>query len=234
MSIFTKRAYDSTKERGTSDVGRNLRDTERASAQAYRQFGGTGPAPGLSTRDREDALRDYGISEEQRREQASGQLAGLAQGIDTRTSMVSDAVADAKQLVEDANRNAAQQQINQDRGFSLETRQTQEDTENKLREISFKEYSSQAQRNDAIDEAYEKGALENQLFDMGVEGKIRQQDIDYYYAKMKQDLDNAFKMWEVHFSANSKKYFERVQANASNIGGLISGITEMVVGGVTQ
>ena len=232
MSSFTKKAFDSTKGRGTPGLRDDLRKHERQQAQTYRQFGGTGPAPGLTTRDREDAVRDYQISDEQRREQAAGNLGQLSMEIDARRGAVSDVISDSQEAVEKANRLARQQQLNMGREHDLQLRTTEQQTEDKLRNIGFTEYRNQTQRNDLMDEAYERGALDEELFEAGIDGKIRQQDIDFYYKKISQDLENAFDMWKVRHKAEADKYFERAQANAENMGSVIEGITQTILGGI--
>lgn len=228
MSIYTKKAYDSTKGRGSGKLADNLRRTEQQSRQTYEQFGGTGPSIGLSTRDRQDALREYGINDERRREQAAGSLAGITSQVDQRRAGVSDAIADSLDAQSQAELEAASAlgRAEQESEFSKE--QSMEGLENQMREISFKEYQSQAQRDDKLDELYQKGAAEDLLQDAAIDGKLRLMDIEHYYNLLLQDMNNSFEMWKVTNDLDHKKELDRMIMKAQNMGAIIEGTTQMV------
>lgn len=226
MSIYTKKAFDSTKGRGSKDLSEDLRKTEQQSRQTYRQFGGTGPSIGLSSRDRADATRDFQIGDEKRREAATSQLAGLAGNIDKRRSSIGDAISDSLDAQTQAEVQAAGQLGRASESADLSKRQTTAQTEDALRDISFKEYQSQAQRNDKIEELYQKGSVESVLQDAIVDGKLRQMDIEHYYNLLMQDIGNAFEMWKVTNDWKAKDELESLVNKAQNISAIIEGTTQ--------
>lgn len=223
MSIYTKRAFESTKGRGGKDLADDLRATEQQARQTYRQFGGTGPAPGLSSRDRADAQREFDIADERRREGAAANLAGLTGQIDARRAGISDAISDSLDAQTQAEISAQAQLGRAQTETDFAKRQTMGETEDALRDISFKEYQSQTQRDDKLDELYQKGAVEKVMHDAAVEGKLRQQDIDFYYKKLMQDLTNAFELWKTRNTAEAESKLREIDARASNIAGIIQG-----------
>lgn len=226
MSIYTKKAYDSTKGRGKKDLSSNLRKTEQQARQTYTQFGGTGPAPGLSTRDRSDALREFGINDEKRREAAAGNLAGLTGRIDQRRSQVSDAIAGSLDAQTQAEVEAAANLGRVQEQTEFDKRTSMAQTEDALRDISFKEFQSQAQRNDKLTELYQKGAVEEVMQDALIEGKLRQMDIEHYYNLLMQNANNAFDMWKTRQDAKSREELNDLASKAQNISAILEGTTQ--------
>jgi len=224
-SIFTKLAHDSTKGRGESEAAIRQRKIDDMARAASQQFG-KASYQGSTSADRARQNRDYEIADIDRRTEASAQRNQLASQEDARKSGVSDAVTGALDSQTQAEIKAKQEQNNQDRGTELADRTNQWATNNEMRNLDFKELVGKTQRSDAIAELYREGRAEDALYDAAIEGKLKMQDVDVYYANLKGDLNNAFKLWEAGRKAEFEKMMAEMQSKAINWGTAIGGIVQ--------
>jgi len=228
MSVFTKRAHDTTKGRGSAEAARQQQELDSAGAGLARQYGKGGYA-GSTTAERIAQGRDFSIADTDRRTAASGQRGELASKEDSRKSQISDAVSGALDAQTQAEIKAKQIQGNQDTEQAFGTKSMQRDTSNKLRDVAWNEHQSRTQREDAITELYRQGRAEDVLFDEGLNGKLKMQDVDIYYKQIDSDLQNAFKMWELGQKIEFDQLMADMQSRAINWGTALSGIVETFV-----
>ena len=228
MAAFVKDVMDSTAEIDPKKQQKAQEAYQRMAENIQKQFGGqqTAGTPTLglgSNVGAEQATAQSQADEFKRREAAAGNAYSLASKIDTRKSAMSDEINAAIKRRKLLEGDSATKQTQMNRESDLGLHQLGQQTGQQMKELAFTSYKSQAERNQAMKELYNKGALDKQLADAALSNALKQQDIDSYFkmveSKLKADFNDALQSGEMGFET----WKRNVQAQAANTASIING-----------
>jgi hypothetical protein len=233
MGVYGAQVMDSTKERGTEGVVKNLRNASQRMRQAQEQWGSRGRATtGMDPRDQAEALRDYGISEADRRQQASSTASQFGQGVDQRKAEVSNATQKLIDTQEASVRGAEQSQRNLYRENDLSNQMANNDINEKLKQVDWGSYQNQTSRQDAFTDMFRQGKESDYFLDKAINQQVKMQDLDMWYKTLSNQIDNDFKDWEFKTKAQQDAILTKYQQQGQNIANTVSGLTAIANYGI--
>jgi len=228
MGTYGAQLMGSTKERGTSGVIKDLRNASQRMRQAQEQWGSRGRSTaGLDPRDQAESLRDYGISEADRRQQASSTASQFAQGVDQRQAEIANATQKLVDTQDASIRGAEQQQRNLYREQDLFAQQAQNDVTEKLKNVDWQSYQNQSGRQDAFRDLFRQGSENDYFLDKALNQSTKMQDLDIWYKTLSNDINNDFKDWEFKTKAQQEALLAKYQQRGQNVSNTISGLTAL-------
>jgi len=228
MGVYGAQLMDSTKERGAGGVVKDLRNASQRMRQAQEQWGSRGRATtGLDPRDQAESLRDYGIGEADRRQQASSTASQFAQGVDQRQAEIANATQKLIDTQDASIRGAEQQQRNLYREQDLFAQQAQNDVEEKLKNVDWQSYQNKTSRLDAFRDTFRQGSESDYFLDKAINQSNKMQDLDIWYKTLSNDIQNDFKDWEFKTKAQQDALLAKYQQRGQNVANTISGLTAL-------
>jgi len=207
-----------------SDLEEGLQDIERAAMGVERQYG-SGQQLGIDPRfARAAPSQIYAAGELARRQAAVGPAFGTAGTIDERETGAQNTLAQALEKYRQATSTAGMQ-ASQSRAMSdFEREQGLWGVGQKQEELNFNLYKSQAERDDALREAYNKGIAEEQLLQTGLENAFTMQDIETYWGMVMNDLMQDLADWKSKTESDWKAYSTELNTKASAWSKIIEGV----------
>lgn len=226
MPSFSSEVYDATKEKPAEEQLSPYTGYLQKRAKAAQQWEGSGtaPAPRLSIADQLAAEKSYRSGEYGRREKAAQQQMGLAKSEDIRQGTVADRVRQAlynRERVQDA---ANTQQSQARRSFGQSMEEMQQQGKQTIQKQDFSTFQNAADRYDSLMAAYDKGVAEMGILDAARDNALKIADLDAYFARVGNDMDNAFKDWEATTKWDAEQALARLKSQAQGINGMIEGL----------
>jgi hypothetical protein len=231
MPSFSSEVYDSTKEKPTEEQLSPYTDYLQRRAKAAQQWEGSGtaPTPTTSIADQLAAEKGYRSGEYGRREKAATQQMGLAKAEDTRQGTVADRVRQALYNRENIQDKLETQQSQSQRTFGQGMEEMQQQAGQTIAKQDFSAYQNAGDRYDSLMAAYDKGTAEMGMLDAAKGNALKMADLDAYFARVGNDMDNAFKDWQATAQFDATQALSQLNSQASGIAAMIDGI--MKIGG---
>lgn len=222
--------YDATQQTDPDDYLDKLRDTEVESKRIQRQFGAAGGAApvGMSYDAKRQGLNKFITGDLDRRTTALAGAAELAKSTDTRRTEIDGAstAVDAKNKF--LNQDSLTSQSNMLRENQLGRDTLAENVNQQGQKIAFSALKTQAERDDAIISAIQKGELEQEMLSSAQTHGIGMQDIDTMFDKLIADIDNQYKDWEMEAKGDNAALIKRWELQANNTAAVVNGTTQAV------
>lgn len=219
--------YDATQQTDPDDYLNKLRDAEIESKRIQRQFGAAGSsAPvGLSYEAKRQGLNKYLGADVDRRTTALAGAADLAKKTDTRITGIDRASDSLDTRNKFLNEDALTSQSNMLRENALVNDTRSENVNQQGQKIAFGALSKQADRDDAIITAIQKGELETEMLESAQTHGISMQDIDTVFDKLMADIDNQYKDWEMQAKGDNAALLKMWETQANNSAAMVNGVT---------
>jgi hypothetical protein len=232
MPAFSNEVYDSTKERPAEDQLNPYTDylQRRAKAAQKREGSASAFAPRLSIADQIASENTYRSGEYGRREKAGQQQMNLAKAEDTRQGTVSDRVRNALYNRERLGEQFDTQQSQAQRSFGQGIEEMQQQAGQQIAKQDFSAYQNSADRYDSLMAAYDKGVAELGILDAARGNALRIADLDAYFARAGNDLDNAFKDWQATADMDYKAMMAELDNEVKGMSAMIDGLFK--IGGI--
>ena len=217
--------YDTLKSMDISDPYKDAKyqkELEDAAKNIQRYTTG-GPVVGLNRFQQQDIASQALSGEQARREAATEGVTKVSGLIDERLTAAANNLADAKMEQENKQAQLLQQQS---QGIS-EAEYLKEKGLTELgikkKEFNWELEKNQTNRNDALEDAYVKGIVDNTLKELQISNAMKLQDIDQYYALKKNTINQDFLDWEKKNNTDWANFIAKQTASAQAWAALIEG-----------
>jgi hypothetical protein len=226
MPAFSNEVYDSTKERPAEEQLSPYTDylQRRAKAAQKREGSASAFAPRLSIADQIAAEKGYRSGEYGRREKAGQQQMNLAKAEDTRQGTVADRVRNALYNRERLGEQFDTQQSQAQRSLGQGFKEMQQQAGQQIAKQDFSAYQNAADRYDGLMAAYDKGVAEMGILDAARGNALRIADLDAYFARVGNDMDNAFKDWQATAQFDANEALAKINNESAGIAAIIDGL----------
>lgn len=224
MASYGADVFDSTKSKEAPQ--KKLMDRLETRALARQsQFGGQSTSPvGFSSAGRRDIDEKIRLGEAERRPDATKKAYDLGSSIDKRKSQLSDEVEAAIRKRENIMQGASDKQGNMLREDELSTDKIMEEARQGLRDVNFSVFKSQADRDQAMREAYQKGALDAELQVAALNGGLRMQDIENLYKLRIAEIDGEMRTFEKMSEQELRDWVAKMDNRAKGWGGILTAL----------
>ena len=219
----TTATLKSQKARNPQEFEDAMGEIERANAAVQRQYG-SGQQMGLDPRfSRAAPAQTYQAGEMQRRQAATEPSFTTAKAIGEREAGTQNALAQSLQKYQTSVADTALkgQQSLADTGFEREKGlwQVGQGRQN----LGFSMYKSNADREDAIQSAWDQGVAEDKLLESGINHDMRLQDIDMYWSNVMNEVDQALRDWQSMTQADWYRFQRDMEAKSESWGAITEG-----------
>jgi hypothetical protein len=154
----------------------------------------------------------------------------LAKAEDTRQGTVSDRVRNALYNRERLGEQFDTQQSQAQRSFGQGIEEMQQQAGQQIAKQDFSAYQNSADRYDSLMAAYDKGVAELGILDAARGNALRIADLDAYFARAGNDLDNAFKDWQATADMDYKTMMAELDNEVKGMSAMIDGLFK--IGGI--
>lgn len=227
-ATFTQDVFGSTREKDPQELQRMKNLLRQQAETANKQFGVVGAGPqDVRPSFASDVATDkqYAKGEFERRANAAPQAYELGKTIDARTTGLGNLQQQAMWSRDQAAKDVGQQQYQQGKAASLSAQELQQQFQQSVAKLGYQGAESEAARMDLISNTYWQGGAEMKLLDLANQNQLRMADIEKYYAIMMNDLNNQLRDMEMDFATKWQIFSTNIQNQASNMNGLISGLS---------
>lgn len=227
-ATFTQDVFGSTQEKDPQDLQRMKNLLRQQAETANKQFGAVGAGPqDVRPSFASDVATDkqYAKGEFERRAAAAPQAFELGKAIDARTTGLGNLQQQAVWNRGQAAKDVAQQQYQQGKTAGLTAQELQQQFQQSVAKLGYQGAESEAARMDLISNTYWQGGAEMKLLDLANANQLKMADIEKYYAILMNDLNNQMEDMKLDYSTQWQIFSNKVQTQASNMNGLISGLS---------
>lgn len=232
MAAFEKDVLESTAETDPREQQKRQDALLRQAKKMQQQFGvqqqagtpriGIGTAAGY-----EKAATQSRLDEFNRRKAAARTAYELGGKIDARRSQLDDEMQAAIKERQRAIEKGATAQAHQDRENNLALQQAVKPAEDKMKELNFSLYKSNAERRAALQSAIRAGDAEKQMIDAAAENNLKQQDIENYFSMLKAQLDMEYEKTKSGNQQDWQDYQNKLTNEANNWAKIFEGSTTL-------
>lgn len=217
QTLKAQRAKDQMEfEKGISDI-------ERATAAVQRQYG-SGQQMGIDPRfSRAVPAQTYQKGEMQRRQAATKPAFQTAQAIGEREAGAQSALAQSLEKYRQETKGATMKGQQAEAKAGLAREKGLWEVDQRQRNLGFSMYKNEANRADAIRDAYDKGVAEERLLEATTNHDIRMQDIKTYWSDVINEIDQQLRDWRQMTEAEWFRFKAELQAKAAAWGAIIGG-----------
>ncbi len=220
MSVTTQ-TLKATKAKSPADFEKEMSDIELANASIQRQFG-SGQQMGINP-NRAAPAQVYQAGEMQRRQAAIDPAFKTGTAIGEREAGVENSLAQSlqkyKNSIDDTTMKGQQSMAETD--FGLKKGLWEVDTQRK--DLGFSMYKNRAEREDAIQAAWNNGVAEEKLLEAGINHDMRLQDIEMYWANVTNEIDQALRDWNQMTKAQWEAFQRDMETKSNSWAAIVSG-----------
>lgn len=228
-SGYTKDTLDSMDMRDPKVGMQQIKDLEDVSKNIQKNITG-GPAVGLDMFQRQGAQNKVLTAEQERRKAAVPGATEIAGAIDNRLSSSANALAEASNKQENKAADLYQQQAQALQEADFNERKGLSDISTKKKDIDWELEKNQTRRNDALEDAFVKGMMDDTVLELSIEGKMKLLDLDHYYRLKQNSLTQNMEDWKNNSQIEWDKFLAEMTANAQTFAALFSGMTGAIAG----
>lgn len=237
MASFASDVMKSTEEKDPNLEKKKQEALARQAAVIQRQFGGQqtlgAPKIGIGSSFGSQATQAQVTADEaNRRKQAATNAFAFGSQVDARKSKISDELQAALTKRQRNEADWATKQSQQNRENALGTKETLTGMKQSIDKLSFNNYKSQSERNEAMRKAYVTGDLEKQIQSAATQGALKQQDLDNYFSMLEAELNAEFARSSKDLEFGWEEYKASLDAKARNLAAIFSGAAGVAQSGM--
>lgn len=225
-NTFTSDTLESQKMKDPYEYARQQKDLQDAVGSVARYQTG-GPVVGLNRFQQQAGQSEYLAGEQARREAASKGAMEIGSTIDARLTGAANTLSDAYSKYRNTADDLAQRQAQAVKGTGLDTEIGLEGVKNSRRELDFTLEKNQTLRDDALENAYVKGIVDDKMLEISGSGAMKLQDIDQYFKLKTNEIDQSFEDWKNQTNIDVTRMRAEMVASAQAFATLFQGIMEM-------
>jgi hypothetical protein len=235
MAEFTSDVMESTQEQDDTEYKKFQDLLAKQTAAAQKQFAGKYETPvsaPVSLADQLRAKTTYTTGEYGRREQAAQNKYNLAQTLDTRRGSVANRVRSALFGREQTQQESMDKFSQAARSAQMKAAQQNQQFQTAVGKMNFYSYKSEADRVDAMHDAYRKGVLDYQMIDAARNNMLKTADIDKYFSVLVNDLENKYREIVALDELKQKAFIADYEAASRNAGNILSGVFDIAAAAI--
>lgn len=206
---------------------KKVKDIEDVSKNLQR-FTTGGPVVGLDRFQRQGAANQFLTAENQRRQAAAPGVFEISGAIDQRLTAAGDTLASAENKQRNRIDELYQQQAQALQEADFEKRKGLSDIGYKTKEIDWEMEKNQTRRDDALEDAYVKGIVDDTMLELGIAGKLKLLDLDHYYRLKSNNITQGFEDWKNKTDIDWNKMLAEMVASAEAFAKLFEGALGVV------
>jgi hypothetical protein len=210
---YTRDTLDSVDIRDPKEGLKQAKELEDVSKNLQR-FTTGGPVVGLDRFQQQQAGNQFLEAEQARRMAAAPGMLDIAGNIDMRNASAGEALAAAKNKQTNETDNLYQKQAQALQEAEFQKRKGLSDLEYKYDEIDWEAEKNQTKRDDALEDAYVKGIVDDVILELTISNKLTLSDLDQYYRGKQNEIMNSFKDWETKTDIDWQKMLAEMIASA--------------------
>jgi hypothetical protein len=221
---FTRDTLDSLDMRDPKLGMQQVKDLEDVSKNIQKNITG-GPAVGLDLFQRQGAQNKMLTAEQERRKAAVPGVFDVAGAIDQRLTAAGDTLAEAENKQGNKVSDLYQQQAQALQEADYNKRKGLSDIDYKRKDIDWELEKNQTRRDDALEDAYVKGTMDDVILELGISNKMKLMDLDHYFRLKQNNLDQGMKDWTTMSDIEWSKFLAEMTASAQAFAALFEGFT---------
>jgi hypothetical protein len=221
---FTRDTLDSLDMRDPKLGMQQVKDLEDVSKNIQKNITG-GPAVGLDLFQRQGAQNKMLTAEQERRKAAVPGVFDVAGAIDQRLTAAGDTLAEAENKQGNKVADLYQQQAQALQEADYNKRKGLSDIDYKRKDIDWELEKNQTRRDDALEDAYVKGTMDDVILELGISNKMKLMDLDHYFRLKQNNLDQGMKDWTTMSDIEWSKFLAEMTASAQAFAALFEGFT---------
>jgi hypothetical protein len=229
---YTRDTLDSVDMRDPREGLKQAKEMEDVSKNLQR-FTTGGPVVGLDRFQQQQAGNQFLEAEQARRMAAAPGMFEIAGNIDTRLTAAGDTLAEASNKQMNRTDELYQQQAQALQEADFNKRKGLSDIDYKRQEIDWDAEKNQTRRDDALEDAYVKGIVDDTMLELAISNKMKLLDIDHYYRLKKNTLEQNMEDWKTTTDIDWQKMLAEMVASAEAFAMLFQGALG-TVSAVTQ
>ena len=221
---YTRDTLDSLDMRDPKLGMQQVKDLEDVSKNIQKNITG-GPAVGLDLFQRQGAQNKMLTAEQERRKAAVPGVFDVAGAIDQRLTAAGDTLAEAENKQTNKVDDLYQQQAQALQEADYNKRKGLSDIDYKRKDIDWELEKNQTRRDDALEDAFVKGTMDDVILELGITNKMKLMDLDHYYRLKQNNLDQGMKDWTNMSDIEWSKFLAEMTASAQAFAALFEGFT---------
>lgn len=225
-STYTTDVLNSQKMKDPLEARRYQDELEEGQKSVSRWITGA-PVMGLNRFQKQAVDSEALAGEQERRQQAATGAMQVAGSIDERLTGAANTLSGAYDKAQSTQADLAQKQAQSLQEAEWAKTTGLRDVADKTKDVDFQLLKNQTLRDDALEDAWVKGIMDNKLQDMSIGGDMRLQDIDQYFKLKENEIQEDFLDWqkktEIDFNAEIAKMVASAQAFATLFQGVMQG-----------
>lgn len=224
---YTRDTLDSMDLRDPKEGLKQAKELEDVSKNLQRYTTG-GPVVGLDRFQQQQANNQYLTAEQQRRMAAAPGALGTAGMIDERLTGAANTLATAKNTQQNKVSDLYQQQAQALQEADYNKRKGLSETGDRYKAIDWEAEKNQTKRDDALEDAYVKGIVDDVIMELGISGKLKLQDLDHYFRNKSNEIDQGFADWKNKNEIDWNKFLAEQVASAEAFAMLFGGAMSVI------